>query len=165
VSSLPLLFSLQPIKEAVVLDILGITCMWPSSLFFVFSSAYSCDVSAHSAHLCGNPCKLLGRRGCLGECTKVGHTTVFQHDPTQLQVTLHAEDEHMCTTCSALVHLCGQVRFNSTVAEMFLLWSLCLFSRAPSKTYNYLAGRRSFVRKAVVFLGKFSSAPLSLGLY
>ncbi|KAI9452888.1 hypothetical protein BJY52DRAFT_1124024 [Lactarius psammicola] len=43
-----------------------------------------------SAHLCGDPCKLLGRRGCLEDCTKVMG---------------HAEDEHMC---SALAHMCGE---------------------------------------------------------
>ncbi|KAH9026661.1 hypothetical protein EDB84DRAFT_1589144 [Lactarius hengduanensis] len=42
-----------------------------------------------STHLCGDSCKLLGRRGCLEDCTKViGH-----------------EDEHMC---SALAHMCSE---------------------------------------------------------
>ncbi|KAH9054525.1 hypothetical protein EDB87DRAFT_1580466 [Lactarius vividus] len=42
-----------------------------------------------SAHLCGDPCKLLGRRGCLEDCTNViGH-----------------DDEHMC---SALAHMCNE---------------------------------------------------------
>ncbi|KAH8993667.1 hypothetical protein EDB83DRAFT_2304539 [Lactarius deliciosus] len=42
-----------------------------------------------STHLCGDPCKLSGRRGCLDDCTKViGH-----------------EDEHMC---SALAHMCSE---------------------------------------------------------
>jgi hypothetical protein len=43
-----------------------------------------------NAHLCGEPCKLLGKRGCLEECTKV---------------IGHSEDEHIC---SALVHMCGK---------------------------------------------------------
>ncbi|KAH9056504.1 hypothetical protein EDB87DRAFT_1219618 [Lactarius vividus] len=47
-------------------------------------------VCAVRAHLCGNPCKLLGRRGCLKDCTKV---------------TGHAGNEHMC---SAVVHMCGE---------------------------------------------------------
>ncbi|KAI9443812.1 hypothetical protein H4582DRAFT_1039790 [Lactarius indigo] len=42
------------------------------------------------AHLCGDPCKLSGRRGCLKYCTKVKG---------------HAKDKHMC---SALVHMCGE---------------------------------------------------------
>ncbi|KAI9434837.1 hypothetical protein H4582DRAFT_1855657 [Lactarius indigo] len=42
-----------------------------------------------NAHLCGEPCKLLGKRGCLEECTRV---------------LGHSEDEHVC---SALVHMCG----------------------------------------------------------
>ncbi|KAH9965565.1 hypothetical protein BGW80DRAFT_1345251 [Lactifluus volemus] len=43
-----------------------------------------------NAHLCGEPCRLSGKRGCLEDCTKVlGHT----------------EDEHMCST---LVHMCGE---------------------------------------------------------
>ncbi|KAH8989296.1 hypothetical protein EDB92DRAFT_2003843 [Lactarius akahatsu] len=42
-----------------------------------------------NAHLCGEPCKLSGKRGCLEECTKVAE---------------HSEDEHVC---SALVHMCG----------------------------------------------------------
>ncbi|KAI0959615.1 hypothetical protein AcW1_004397 [Taiwanofungus camphoratus] len=48
-----------------------------------------CDITAH---LCGKPCTLEDKRGCLKECTKViGH-----QDP-----------EHMC---SATVHECGEVR-------------------------------------------------------
>ncbi|KAI0302897.1 hypothetical protein B0F90DRAFT_1935607 [Multifurca ochricompacta] len=43
-----------------------------------------------NAHLCGEPCKLYGRRGCLYDCTKVAG---------------HAEDEHMCP---APVHMCGE---------------------------------------------------------
>ncbi|KAI0302863.1 hypothetical protein B0F90DRAFT_1713048 [Multifurca ochricompacta] len=43
-----------------------------------------------NAHLCGEPCQLFGKRGCLEECTKV---------------TGHAEDEHVC---SAPVHMCGE---------------------------------------------------------
>ncbi|KAH8986573.1 hypothetical protein EDB86DRAFT_2954862 [Lactarius hatsudake] len=46
-------------------------------------------VCAVKAHLCGGPCKLSGKRGCLKDCTKV---------------TGHAK-EHMC---SALVHMCGE---------------------------------------------------------
>ncbi|KAH9023069.1 hypothetical protein EDB83DRAFT_1992577 [Lactarius deliciosus] len=46
-------------------------------------------VCAVKAHLCGGPCKLLGKRGCLKDCTKA---------------TGHAK-EHMC---SALVHMCGE---------------------------------------------------------
>ncbi|KAH9166548.1 hypothetical protein EDB89DRAFT_2232826 [Lactarius sanguifluus] len=46
-------------------------------------------VCAVKAHLCGSPCKLLGKRGCLKDCTKA---------------TGHAK-EHMC---SALVHMCGE---------------------------------------------------------
>jgi len=30
-----------------------------------------------TAHLCGEPCKLLGRRGCLEDCTKVSDVTAF----------------------------------------------------------------------------------------
>ncbi|KAH9963060.1 hypothetical protein BJV74DRAFT_880022 [Russula compacta] len=43
-----------------------------------------------NAHLCGEPCKLSGKRGCLEGCTKVAG---------------HAEDEHLC---SAPVHMCGE---------------------------------------------------------
>ncbi|KAI0250873.1 hypothetical protein BJV78DRAFT_1393001 [Lactifluus subvellereus] len=43
-----------------------------------------------SAHLCGEPCKLSGKGGCLGDCTKV---------------VGHLEDEHMCPV---LVHVCGE---------------------------------------------------------
>ncbi|KAI9453843.1 hypothetical protein BJY52DRAFT_1418099 [Lactarius psammicola] len=41
-------------------------------------------------HLCGEPCKLLGKRGCLEKCTKISR---------------HSEDEHVC---SAPVHMCGE---------------------------------------------------------
>ncbi|KAI9511014.1 hypothetical protein F5148DRAFT_456358 [Russula earlei] len=47
-------------------------------------------VCAVTAHLCGDPCKLSGRRGCLEDCTKV---------------LRHADDDHMCP---ALVHMCGE---------------------------------------------------------
>ncbi|KAJ7583106.1 hypothetical protein C8J56DRAFT_1054841 [Mycena floridula] len=42
-------------------------------------------------HLCSEPCKLSGKRGCLGECTKAA---------------THVDDEHLC---SAEVHACGEV--------------------------------------------------------
>ncbi|KAI9443805.1 hypothetical protein H4582DRAFT_1846182 [Lactarius indigo] len=48
------------------------------------------DVCIVNVHLCGDPCELLGRRGCLEDCTKVMG---------------HAEDEHMC---SAPIHMCGE---------------------------------------------------------
>ncbi|KAI9462741.1 hypothetical protein F5148DRAFT_1212347 [Russula earlei] len=64
-----------------------------------YSERKSCGTSAGhlgehicviNAHLCGEPCKLSGRRGCLEGCTKVvGHT----------------EDEHLC---SAPLHMCGE---------------------------------------------------------
>ncbi|KAI0297433.1 hypothetical protein BC826DRAFT_1096771, partial [Russula brevipes] len=47
-------------------------------------------VCAVNAHLCGGPCMLSGRQGCLQDCTKVAG---------------HVEDEHMC---SALIHMCGE---------------------------------------------------------
>ncbi|KAH9965571.1 hypothetical protein BGW80DRAFT_757653 [Lactifluus volemus] len=43
-----------------------------------------------NAHLCGEPCKLSGKLGCLEDCTKV---------------LGHSGDDHMC---SALVHMCGE---------------------------------------------------------
>ncbi|EMD40863.1 hypothetical protein CERSUDRAFT_121499 [Gelatoporia subvermispora B] len=46
-----------------------------------------CDVTAH---LCGKPCKLYGRPGCLGGCSKVVD---------------HTDSEHIC---SATVHECGE---------------------------------------------------------
>ncbi|KAI0280129.1 hypothetical protein BGY98DRAFT_965783 [Russula aff. rugulosa BPL654] len=56
-------------------------------------------------HLCGGPCKLSGRRGCLGNCTKaVGHV----------------EDEHIC---SALVHMCGEVWGIQLPLSYFFHWS------------------------------------------
>jgi hypothetical protein len=48
----------------------------PGSLTaFVFSSTYSCVVNAH---LCGGPCKLSGKRGCLQDCTKVSRCLLFR---------------------------------------------------------------------------------------
>jgi len=44
-----------------------------------------------NAHLCGEPCTLSGKRGCLDDCTKVAG---------------HVGEEHRC---SALVHMCGEV--------------------------------------------------------
>ncbi|KZP16668.1 hypothetical protein FIBSPDRAFT_794044 [Athelia psychrophila] len=47
-------------------------------------------ICAVTAHLCGEPCKLTDKVGCLTECIKmVGH----------------ADDDHMC---SASVHMCGE---------------------------------------------------------
>ncbi|KIM57715.1 hypothetical protein SCLCIDRAFT_1219233 [Scleroderma citrinum Foug A] len=43
-----------------------------------------------NAHLCGEPCRLQGRGGCLKECTKVAD---------------HIDDEHIC---AAPVHACGE---------------------------------------------------------
>ncbi|KAH7882014.1 hypothetical protein F5I97DRAFT_1939518 [Phlebopus sp. FC_14] len=43
-----------------------------------------------TAHLCGKPCKLLGKNGCLEECTKVMG---------------HADSDH---ACAATVHACGE---------------------------------------------------------
>ncbi|KAJ7583113.1 hypothetical protein C8J56DRAFT_202132 [Mycena floridula] len=45
---------------------------------------------AVETHLCGQTCKLSGKRGCLGECTKVAG---------------HEGDDHVC---SADVHACGE---------------------------------------------------------
>ncbi|KAL6309202.1 hypothetical protein BKA93DRAFT_724346 [Sparassis latifolia] len=42
-----------------------------------------------NAHLCGEPCKLTGKRGCLEDCTKV---------------VGHSDDHH----CAASVHMCGK---------------------------------------------------------
>lgn len=60
----------------------------------------------------------------------------------------HAEEEHMC---SALMHTCGEVRSHLVAARIFLLWLLWFISRAPSEAYDYLAGRRSRVRKPVIY--------------
>ncbi|KAF9231816.1 hypothetical protein BU15DRAFT_81945 [Melanogaster broomeanus] len=48
-------------------------------------------VCAVSLHLCGAPCKLLGKSGCLEECSKVSG---------------HEDEEHHC---AASVHACGEV--------------------------------------------------------
>ncbi|KAI0314894.1 hypothetical protein OF83DRAFT_1134774 [Amylostereum chailletii] len=46
-----------------------------------------CEVNAH---LCGDPCELVGKPGCMGQCTKA---------------VRHEGDEHMC---SAPLHTCGE---------------------------------------------------------
>jgi len=81
-----------------------------------FSPSCSCVVTAH---LCGEPCKLFGKRGCLEDCTKVGGDNRFldQHLLTYLQVMGHSEEEdHMC---SAPVHMCGEV-WSSLQSRTFL---------------------------------------------
>ena len=66
------LFPLLSAEHSVVPDIPGSTCTLVCILdLFNFSSAYSCVVSAH---LCGERCKLSGKRGCLEDCTKVGRS-------------------------------------------------------------------------------------------
>jgi hypothetical protein len=65
---------------------------------------YSCVVNAH---LCGEPCILSGKRGCLDDCTKVSRLGRFEsQELTYFEIAGHAEDEHRC---SALVHMCGEV--------------------------------------------------------
>ncbi|KAH9047539.1 hypothetical protein EDB83DRAFT_2267127 [Lactarius deliciosus] len=72
-----------------------------------------------SAHLCGEPCTLSGKQGCLDDCTKVAG---------------HVGDEHRC---SALVHMCGEP---CALQEMKLLGgktyscpeSCCIPRRVPS---------------------------------
>ncbi|KAI0317532.1 hypothetical protein OF83DRAFT_1171919 [Amylostereum chailletii] len=49
-------------------------------------------ICATDAHLCGEPCYLSGKQGCMNGCTKL---PAHPHD-----------EEHMC---SALVHMCGQL--------------------------------------------------------
>ena len=96
------------IEEIVALVIPEYTCTWGMRLDdATFSLSRSCVVTAH---LCGEPCKLSGRRGCLEDCTKVScrnrflqcHVLTFAGP----QVVGHEEDDHVC---SALVHMCGEV--------------------------------------------------------
>jgi hypothetical protein len=102
------LFS-TPIEESVGLGILGSICKRRVHLdSAAFSSSRRCVVTAH---LCGEPCKLSGRRGCLEDCTKVSCCDRFleRHALKVPQVMGHDDDDHMC---SALVHTCGEVWTN-----------------------------------------------------
>ena len=94
------------VKEYVAPGILASICTLRMCLDNpIFSSSRRCVVTAH---LCGETCKLSGRRGCLEECTKVSYCDRFLecHVLTFPQVMRHDEDDHMC---SALVHMCGEV--------------------------------------------------------
>ncbi|KIJ12354.1 hypothetical protein PAXINDRAFT_171275, partial [Paxillus involutus ATCC 200175] len=51
------------------------------------SGMHVCSVKVH---LCGAPCKLLGKSGCLEECSKVSD---------------HEDEDHQC---SAITHACGE---------------------------------------------------------
>ena len=59
------------INSSSVLDIQGGMCMFRNSLHeitILICPLFRCAVDVH---LCGEPCKLKGKKGCLGECTKV----------------------------------------------------------------------------------------------
>ena len=53
----------------------------------------------------------------------------FSLNLQQLQIAGHAEDEHMC---SALAHMCGEVRSHLAVARMFY-YVLCFSAVRPQK--------------------------------
>jgi hypothetical protein len=135
-------------------DIRESTCM--SGRYFDASNSHQECRCIVSVHLCGDPCKLLGRRGCLDDCTKVGRRGSHFHSSSSLrgqQVFGHPEDEHLC---SALVHMCGEVRFFHLLWHIYgCSWIRYSVSLAPSQTSNYRAGRRSPVREAAVSLGTF----------
>jgi hypothetical protein len=98
-----------PIEESVGLGILGSICKRRVRLdSATFSSSRRCVVTAH---LCGEPCKLWRRRGCLEDCTKVSCRDRFleRHALKPPQVMGHDDDDHMC---SVLVHTCGEVWIN-----------------------------------------------------
>ncbi|KAG6330620.1 hypothetical protein ID866_8469 [Astraeus odoratus] len=60
-----------------------------------------------NAHLCGEPCKLQGRVGCLDACTKVSRLCIVRIGHSNpFQIVGHVDDEHMC---AAPVHACGEV--------------------------------------------------------
>jgi hypothetical protein len=71
-------------------------------------SLRSCIVTAHLP-VCGAPCKLSGRRGCLRHCVGVSclDRALVYYVLTNPQVIGHDEDDHMC---SARVHMCGEVQ-------------------------------------------------------
>jgi len=71
-----LIFLFVPVtEEHTGLDILGSICAWIVCLDPVlFLYTCSCVVTDH---LCGQACKLSGRRGCLEDCTKVGSVNVI----------------------------------------------------------------------------------------
>ena len=87
----------------------------------IFCKVYYIDIYAFrcavDVHLCGEPCELRGRKGCLGECTKVWIHPVTYHNLliTPLQLSAHADDEHVC---SARVHACGEVRYPKVIVTV-----------------------------------------------
>jgi hypothetical protein len=79
-----------------------------------FSSACSCVVTAH---LCGEPCKLLGRRGCLEDCTKVSDVTAFS---SFVFLHIHRSSNMLrMITCALRSSICvaryGLIVLNATV--------------------------------------------------
>lgn len=65
---------------------------------------HSCDISTH---LCGRPCDLHDKEGCLGQCSKVFPSLSFSRYPTytKIQAVDHIDEEHMCPAS----HECGEV--------------------------------------------------------
>jgi hypothetical protein len=66
-------------EEYIGPGILGSICTWTGCLdTALFLSTCSCVVTDH---LCGETCKLSGRRGCLEDCIKVGSDNVIFEVP------------------------------------------------------------------------------------
>ena len=93
----------------IALDTPGIICeicMWLRKLIPVTNfSCYRCNISAH---LCGKPCLLASKRGCMERCSKVRRAMFFQSDVYSIiaKIIGHEGDEHLCP---APVHECSEV--------------------------------------------------------
>ena len=77
----------------------------------------------------------------------------------QLQIDGHAEDEHMC---SALAHMCGEVRFHLAVARMFY-YVYCVFQPCALKNIQLPGGETlSCQESCIIPRYVSSSAPLTI---
>jgi hypothetical protein len=92
-----------------------------------------------NVHLCGAPCKLRGKNGCLEECAKVG---VYRALSLLLlmtpKVSGHEDDDHQC---AAVTHACGEV-----AVTVYLLQYYMLYLTLPAVRSLHVDARRQMVQ-------------------
>ncbi|PIL36992.1 hypothetical protein GSI_00684 [Ganoderma sinense ZZ0214-1] len=99
--------------------------------------SHLCDVTAH---LCGQRCKLIGKKGCQEACIKMVN---------------HEDGDHMC---SMSTHECGMVR---DVSQLYYVHAHGSFSCAVWQVYACSTDIHSLVMDNVGFLGLQSSTSFS----
>lgn len=110
----------------------------------LFLLVSSCVVNAH---LCGEPCKLSGRLGCLEDCTKVTHRNVSRFTGTHVLLVLWA-----CWRRTFVLVTPTYVWWSMVLRPSFVfLLTHDITSRVPSKGWIDLVGNHIPARRGVVF--------------